>query len=185
VCDSTHKVGEATSVTQSIARDIAGINVTSDELRQGSQQVHMSAQALGEQLEKLTGLARAFKTTRHDIDFAGIRRAHSAWKGRFIELFAGRRKLGTSEITSHRDCALGQWYHGDLDASIKQHPEFAELGRQHEAFHEQALTVAKEWNAGRKSEARAAFTHLMELTRTLFGLLDRLEADIAADEKAA
>lgn len=82
--------------------------------------------------------------------------AHSQWKIRLQGLVAGtnRETLDPEVVGVDNRCALGQWIHGEA----KQYsalPEYADLVKEHAAFHRSAAEVLKVVAAGQGEQARA------------------------------
>ena len=74
------------------------------------------------------------------------------------------------DITSHTDCALGQWYYGEAaqDAAISGHPDYAKLGDFHQQFH----TLTAEAVSLSSSDSDSAQAKISE-AYTLFGQISR------------
>ena len=61
VKDSNERIAQTASVSKSIAVDIAGVNAALGEVRQGGEQVQVSAAELSKLAERLTALVGQFK----------------------------------------------------------------------------------------------------------------------------
>jgi methyl-accepting chemotaxis protein len=60
VDDANERVAQTSAVTQSVARDIAGVSSAGDDINSGSQQVQSSAMELSHLAEQLRGMIQKF-----------------------------------------------------------------------------------------------------------------------------
>jgi len=63
VHDANDRLGQTATVSQSIAKDVAGVSATVDEIRQGNAQVQSSAQALSQLAKQLESMIGKFKVS--------------------------------------------------------------------------------------------------------------------------
>jgi methyl-accepting chemotaxis protein len=176
VQEANMRVGQTTTVTQDLARDIAEVSSVSREINGGSIQVHASGTQLANLVDQLQTVAGHLKTSDMNLNIAAIKKGHSGWKDRLIEMFQERRKLEPHEVTGYKDCAFGKWYYGEDSKALHAHPSFMPMGQCHMQFHSQAKEICQLWNDGRKGEARLKFDQLTDNSRELFKLLDTLDA---------
>lgn len=95
------------------------------------------------------------------LDFKGAIEAHQRWKIRLNDAIEGRSEEVLDPAVVARDdcCALGKWIHGVGGMNFAEHPEFAELRRQHAHFHVCAGHVLILAQSGRKREANEEIVH--------------------------
>ena len=183
VRDANERVAQTATVSKSIAQDIAEISVGSRAISNDSNYLKGHAdvlQSLTGRLKQLVGQFDIGETT----DFAPIKKGHIQWRNRLVEMFEGRQKVASTEVTDHHHCPLGKWYDGEGQQS-KHLPRFRELGAQHQSFHSLVGEIVKLWNGGQPTEAFARFETLMPLTHQLFATMDRLSLDSVSDGAGA
>ena len=174
VQDANERMAQTTAVIQGIARDVAGVSANGREVQAGSDQVKNNASDLSTLVDHLQESVGRFKIPGPGFDLVAIKKGHSDWKTRILDLFEGRRTLAAEEVVGHTTCGFGKWYYSDASADLRANADFRAAGTLHESFHTQAKEAVSLWNAHRQPEARLVFDQMMATTRELFVLLDRL-----------
>jgi hypothetical protein len=81
-----------------------------------------------------------------DFDHAALE--HISWKRRLIDYLSHPDgHLRPSELSSDRNCRLGQWIHGK-GSQYSKFPEYDVLVKQHARFHRQVGGLANGANLG-------------------------------------
>ena len=174
VQDANERMAQTTAVIQGIARDVAGVSANGREVKAGSDQVKENASDLSTLVDQLQESVGRFKIPGPGFDLVAIRKGHSDWKTKILDLFEGRRALAAEEVVGHQTCGFGKWYYSDASSALRGNADFKAAGALHETFHAQAKEAVQLWNGDRRPEARVVFDAMMATTRELFALLDRL-----------
>ncbi|MBF0416695.1 MAG: CZB domain-containing protein [Magnetococcales bacterium] len=95
------------------------------------------------------------------IDFGIARIAHVVWESELEELVQQRRK--TVHLTSHEDCELGLWLHGEGIRELYHLSPIRQLVEIHERFHRAALHLLSIYATGTPEQIE----HEMHLVRSL------------------
>lgn len=105
------------------------------------------------------------------IDPMLILDAHMNYLNRVSDFVEG--SADQPDITSHTDCALGQWYYGEAaqDAAISGHPDYAKLGELHQQFHHlTAEAVSLSGSDSAQAKISEAYTLFGQISRDLLNI---------------
>lgn len=99
--------------------------------------------------------------------------AHMNYLNRVSDFVEG--SADQPDITSHTDCALGQWYYGVAaqDAAIAAHADYGKLGDLHKQFHAltaEAVSLASDDAAAAQAKISEAYTLFGQISRDLLNI---------------
>ncbi|MBF0365546.1 MAG: nitrate- and nitrite sensing domain-containing protein [Oligoflexia bacterium] len=174
VDEAAIRVKENTTVITSIVKDISTMSITSESIKEDSSQLHAIASTLTQDTDELGGLAGSFKTRETKFDVIAIKRGHSDWKNRILDLFEGKKQLAVADVVNHKECKFGKWYYSPEGQRLSHLTDFMALGELHEKFHKQAKSSCEKWHANEKKEAKKIYDEMANTSRELFKLLDKV-----------
>nr|CRH08122.1 Putative methyl-accepting chemotaxis sensory transducer [Candidatus Magnetococcus massalia] len=125
----------------------------------------------------LSKAADAFQTGEPAFNLSDVKKAHLAWLGKLVSVIRGRSKLKPEDVATAKECAFGQWYYGDGQATLSHVPLFQELGNIHQKVHETAREVVRISNEGNQEAAQHELERFNKLRHDLFVKLDALYLD--------
>ena len=103
---------------------------------------------------------------------------HILWKWKVYNMFLGLENLSPDDVSSHKDCRLGQWYFSEKARErFKSHHAYQELDYYHEQVHSSAKDAVVAFNKNNFPQAEA---HLKEIehasNKVLYYLNDLIES---------
>ncbi|GAB6283063.1 MAG: hypothetical protein STSR0008_18180 [Ignavibacterium sp.] len=115
-----------------------------------------------------------FENADKKLDIEFLKTSHKLWRSKFRSFINGDKNIDSSEFTSHRQCKLGQWYYNEGMKNFGKLPDFIELGKVHEKFHDLGveIMIAKEKN--NIIEMNSKYKELDKCTNQIISLLDNL-----------
>jgi len=122
---------------------------------------------------------------RHELPTRDLIRAkadHMIWRKKLADMLLARIVLNPDELASHKNCRLGKWYFGDMDAVVKQHEAFLNLNGPHEKVHALGISAAKAYAAGNYDEALGFVEAVEEPSQLVQDGLDELIAFVGTNE---
>ena len=86
---------------------------------------------------------------------------HISWKWKVYNMFLGLENLSPNDVSSHKDCRLGQWYFSEKTRErFASHNAYRELDRYHEQVHSSARAAVQAFNENNILQANV---HLKEV----------------------
>lgn len=105
---------------------------------------------------------------------------HILWKWRVYNMFLGLEKLSPNDVSSHKECRLGQWYFSEKAvARFGSHPSYRELDRYHEEVHNSAKYAVEAHNNGDRSTAETYLKQIEAASEQVLHYIDDLVQVIA------
>lgn len=96
---------------------------------------------------------------------------HLLWKWRIYNMFLGLEKVDPNNVSSHKDCRLGQWYYDPkIQERFKGLQSFQKLEEHHQLVHSLARDTAKYFNNHQMNDAEESLkklNHASDLVVTL------------------
>lgn len=91
----------------------------------------------------------------HGLDMKVALDAHAAWKARLEAQIHGDagEALNVATVAADRNCALGEWIHGDGKRQFSSYPEYEQLRKAHADFHLCAGSILSDAHAGKTAVA--------------------------------
>lgn len=173
------------NIIQQMSDGVSQLAITADDLSRRTEELnHFSASFnLGnkKQIEssvhiedKSFSKKQTLENTNKKTDIEFLKTSHKLWRSKFRSYINGDKSINASEFMSHRQCKLGQWYYNEGMKKFGKLPDFIELGKVHEKFHELGveIMIAKEKN--NIIEMNSKYKELDKSTNKLISLLDNL-----------
>ncbi len=86
--------------------------------------------------------------------------------------------MESKELSSHRDCILGQWYYTDGLKNFSHIPKMKELEPPHEEIHRVIHNVVDYKQAGDNDKALKEFEKVTPLSAQIVEIIDRIIAKL-------
>ncbi|MBF0339535.1 MAG: CZB domain-containing protein [Magnetococcales bacterium] len=109
------------------------------------------------------------------IDFGVARISHVMWESELEELVQMRRK--TVHLSSHEDCELGMWLHGDGIRELYHLSPVRQLVEVHERFHGAALHLLSSFATDTPEHVETEMHRMRTLSRDIVYLITEAELD--------
>ncbi len=150
-----------------VAHNLRGIAAAALQVRGGATEMAGLAK------DRATLLAR-FDTGAAPFDIGAVKAMHLAWRARLEAVILGHVRLSASEVDNHHQCAFGQWYDGEGQTAMGQHPIFREVGRRHARVHDLAREIVALVGNGRVERISEVMAEFERERVKLFAALDDL-----------
>jgi hypothetical protein len=160
------------------------VSASAEEMSAQVEEVTASAQSLAEMSADLKTLVNQFKLSADEnlaTKINEFKQAHLRWIDRLENMLAGKTSLYESQVDSHKDCMLGQWYYGIRRAEFEQFAEFAAIESPHIRLHEAVSKTVKTYNRGEHKAAEVMLNDARRLSTEIVEALDRLERRVGTD----
>jgi aerotaxis receptor len=93
--------------------------------------------------------------------------------------------LTATQLTSHRDCDLGQWLYSGGMTKYAHIKEMKEMEQQHAQMHETIKTVVHLKETGQLDQIKTAMTAVDRLSEQVVSLLRVVERKVAGHQQHA
>lgn len=103
---------------------------------------------------------------------------HLLWKWRIYNMMLGFEEITLNEVTSHTECALGQWYSGPLPNNVTSLSAYKDLEAPHRQVHDCARRAIEQYQAGNEIELKSIVNELEKASREVVQLLEQLERSV-------
>ncbi len=177
VKEANERVAQTAAVSQTIAKDIAQVSSEGRAMSRDSNHLEDNAAVLRRLGQELNGLVARFQITKNMQDFGPIKKGHLQWRSKLVDMFEGRQKITSADVTDHHQCPFGKWYYGEGGEKMKHLPMYEKVGGHHQAFHGLVAEIVQLWNVNREEDAFDRFRKLMPHTDELFAMLDKLTVE--------
>jgi methyl-accepting chemotaxis protein len=169
---------EQSAVAEEMNRNIVAINQASDQTAATAADTAAAAERMVIEVENLTVAASRFHTSDQGIDLEAAKARHLAWKTRMRSLLDGKTNISLEQATSHRDCALGQWYYGDGLKRFGHLPQMKQLEQPHTELHALVKNIVQLKHQGQTAAAERDYQKLNSLSEKIVRLLDAIGDEI-------
>ncbi len=132
---------------------------------------------IGQKTELLCVKAGQFKISIQG-QLEQAKAAHLAWRSKLMSYLSGELSLDSKELSSHRDCILGQWYYSEGLKNFSYIPEMKELEAPHEEIHQVIHHVVDYKQAGDNDKALKEFEKITPLSARIVEIIDRIIAKL-------
>jgi methyl-accepting chemotaxis protein len=105
---------------------------------------------------------------------ARFKQAHLKWVERVEKMVHEGVMIPRSELVSHRQCALGQWYYTTGQATLGHLSEFQAIEPPHARLHQTAAQAVEAMEAGDKARAEQLLEEMHAISREIVSHLDAL-----------
>jgi methyl-accepting chemotaxis protein len=168
------RADQGLAVTQAISKRASAIADTIGEMAAAALQVHSATRELVQLSDELRARSQEIRVGEAPFDIGAVKTAHLAWRARLESVLQGHERLDASGVANHHQCEFGKWFDGQGRSDLGQHPDFQEIGRQHERVHALARDIVALANQNRVTEADRLMREFEETRRHLFEALNRL-----------
>ncbi|MCA9234392.1 MAG: CZB domain-containing protein [Planctomycetales bacterium] len=171
----SESVNYSATACQEISKSLQTINTALDNANHSVGMSQDASTTLLADVARLHAAGNEFPLPKKPFDATGIRSAHGQWRVKLAEMLAGKRKLATSELADHTQCAFGKWYCGDGQERFGHLPVFRQIEPQHAAVHALAREIFELYQTGELRTAAERLGGFPQLSAKLFASLDELE----------
>lgn len=181
---------------------IQDISNTSNEQREGADQINKAVQQLDQVVQSNAASAEELASTAQELDsysktledtvnffrmgdigsaevegvnFATIRFKHLKWKSRLRAHIEGTERISRDEAVSDHDCELGQWYFADGLDKFGHLDVMKKLADPHKRLHELVREIMDLTEQGNKQKAYDKLGELAPLSDEIVELLHEVE----------
>ncbi len=183
-----HIQQSAGSLQQMMEQAAAGSQQVAASVQEIRGIIHHQTLTLGELAKRAEGMLGAseavelalgkFRLNDDETDFAQqiarFKQAHLKWVERVEKMVHEGVMIPRSELVSHRQCALGQWYYTTGQATLGHLNEFRAIEPPHARLHQTAAQAVEAMEAGDKARAEQLLNELRAISREIVSHLDAL-----------
>lgn len=166
---------EQSQVAGEMDRSINNISVIAKQTAQAAQDTVAATSDIHVQMDKLRELVSQFKFSQQGLDLSAAKTAHLAWKGKLRAFLDGKATLTKQQASSHKDCALGQWYYQEGLKNYGHLHEMRELEPPHTQLHHIIHSIIHAREQGDHAQAERLYSKIEPLSREIVTLLSRIE----------
>lgn len=183
ISQSTSQIAAMTEEQTSAVMEIAERSTTIFDLGTNSQEMaRQTAEIIFDLSKEMDEYRKSFfltniKLTNKDV-IKVAKTDHLLWKWTIYNVLLGIEKMQAQQITSHKECRLGEWYYGTLSDQVKKQLPFQHLEAPHQAVHQYAKVAVNEYGQGHIEKAYEAFQKLEEASNEVVALLVQLEKSL-------
>lgn len=165
---------EQSAAMNEVADFATEVATSSEETLTTAQAADKAIYEMGKQSDKLRRLI-AVKTgnlaAKDTLELA--KTDHLLWKWRIYSMLKGYEHIESSEVTSHHECLLGQWYF-DPHNPLRTDKDFINMDMTHRKVHEYASQAVMEYNNGNAQKARELLLQLEKYSDEIVATIDNL-----------
>ncbi len=133
---------------------------------------------IGQKTELLCVKAGQFKIDNIQGQLEQAKAAHLAWRSKLMSYLSGEINIDSRELSSHRDCVLGQWYYNDGLRDFSHIAEMKELEAPHKEIHQVIHNVVDLKQSGDNDKAMQEFEKITPLSSQIVDIIDRIIAKL-------
>jgi methyl-accepting chemotaxis protein len=170
-----------TAATDAISKNIENISATIQITSRESKAAAAASNAMNGIAEELMAGIGKFKV--HEDATLAINKAKSAhmiFIGKVKSHLDGAVTVDANALPTHLTCAFGKWYQSSGKDSCGQIAAYREIDAPHAQVHELGKQAISAFNSGNKEKAFKLCAQMEENSMKLVGILDQLNAMIAA-----
>ncbi len=173
------------NIIQQMSDGITQLAITADDMSRRTEELNHFTGTFNLGDKKLVGFSsykenksysktKNFESTNKELDVEFVKTNHKLWRSRFRKLIDGDENIDPSEFMSHRQCKLGQWYYGEGMKNFGKLPEFIELGKVHERFHDLGVEIMYAKEKNNILEMNSKYKEFDKNTNRIISLLNSL-----------
>lgn len=127
----------------------------------------------------------AFNSNTNDLPFSLIVLKHLNWTTKVRALMDGKIQAEGVALADHKSCELGKWLEKEAKTykGLTEHPEFAELVKNHEQVHDVVRIVFRQIKSLTKHELEDYYNQLIDYSNALINNLVSLRKFINKGER--
>lgn len=142
---------EQAAAIDEVSNRMLKISNLQEEIREYSQNTSNDIHLLGKEINRF----RNDIISNNNVQLSSIallqlsKADHILWKWRVYNMFLGLESINPSDVSSHKDCRLGQWYTNSRTKERFGHlQDYRDLDQYHARVHESAKYAAEAYAAG-------------------------------------
>ncbi|RUL53982.1 globin-coupled sensor protein [Lysinibacillus antri] len=109
---------------------------------------------------------------------------HILWKWKVYNMFLGLEKLQPGDVSSHKECRLGKWYHSEKTRErFGQQKSYIELDHYHEQVHYFAKEAVTQYTHGNIEQAESCLKEIEVASEQVLYYLNDLIQNISNEAK--
>lgn len=166
---------EQSQVATEMDRSINNISSIAKQTTHDAQNTVSATSDIHIQMDNLRSLVSQFNFLQDGVDLSAAKAAHLAWRGRLRAFLDGQAALSLEQASSHKDCALGQWYYSEGLEKYGHLNEMQELEHPHAHLHNIIRQIIELREQGQQAEAEALYEKVDPLSKEIVTLLSRIE----------
>ncbi|OKL37828.1 methyl-accepting chemotaxis protein [Domibacillus mangrovi] len=183
ISQSTSQIAAMTEEQTSAVMEIAERGTAIFDLGTNSQDMaKQTAEIIFDLSKEMDEYRKSFFVTNiklTDKDIIKVAKTdHLLWKWKVYNVLLGIEKMQTEQITSHKECRLGEWYYGILSDQVKNQLPYQHLEAPHRAVHQYAKEAVSEYEQGHVDKAQEVFGKLEKASSEVIALLVQLEKSL-------
>lgn len=137
----TTAIENIASVSEENSAAVEEVSASAEEMSEQVEEVTASAESLAEMAQKLQEIVLTFKLSeklKEDkiAEITSFIYEHTQLANNAEDMHKNGTKVKLTDLTNHRNCAMGKWYYGVGGREFGQNPDFAALKVDHKQFHE-------------------------------------------------
>ncbi|MFC6439476.1 methyl-accepting chemotaxis protein [Bowmanella sp. JS7-9] len=160
------KVGTDTSVAS-----VNSLQEANAELSQGIEELGQTYKAVSSAFGNMQALISG-SVNQGFVDL--VKLDHVVWKAKVYETALGKNNMRPEEFTSHSDCRLGRWCHGEGKTKFGSNNAFKKLDEPHKQVHQQGIDGLRAAANGDFHAAVQHFTRMEQASDEVMRLLSSL-----------
>jgi methyl-accepting chemotaxis protein len=168
---------EQSQVAKEMDANILHISNIAEKTNVAARSSVVATERISEYIIGLHTEMQQFKTHESGVDLSKAKVAHLAWRTKLRKYLDGHGSLTMAEATSHKDCALGQWYYGEEAEPYKSLPSMIKIEEPHQLMHEKIREIIQSREAGDSENAEQAYIVVNELSGKVVQCLDKIEEE--------
>jgi methyl-accepting chemotaxis protein len=181
--DMTHQIAaaaeEQTTVSEEINQNVVRVVEISAETAGHADHSKSASHSVADLAVEMQEMVGSFHVGAGALDLSHAKTAHLAWRTRLREFLDGKQSLTVDEATSHKHCALGEWYYGEGLRRYGGIEAMKQLAEPHEALHALVKEIIGLKEQGRRNEAERAYLQVADLSARIVSLLEEIERQAA------
>jgi methyl-accepting chemotaxis protein len=186
--DAYESIENISSISEENSAAAEEVSATVEEVSAQVEEVTASAQSLAGLAEALSVAVAQFKLSKEQsavIQIELFKQSHLRWVSRLNDMLAGRSSIQESDLDTHIECTLGQWYYQRGRSDFGRMPEFVEMEAPHIRLHEACRDAVSAYNQGDLRAAEKCVKEVQYLSHEVVNYLDQLEERVGekADER--
>ncbi|MGG3451815.1 methyl-accepting chemotaxis protein [Domibacillus aminovorans] len=183
ISQSTSQIAAMTEEQTSAVMEIAERSTAIFDLGTHSQEMaRQTAEIIFDLSKEMDEYRKSFFVTNIKLTAKDVIKVaktdHLLWKWKVYNVLLGIEKVQSEQITSHKECRLGEWYYGTLSDQVKKQLPFQQLEEPHQAVHHYAKEAMREYEQGYIEKAYESFRKLEEASSEVIALLIQLEKSL-------
>ncbi len=166
---------EQTATTSEISGSMLSITDIATTVSRNAHESSLDASKLNGLAESVLSTLVGFKIEENvELCLKKAKSAHMIFTGKIKAHLSGGATLDPNALPTHQTCVFGRWYQSKGKDACGHVSAFREIDAPHARVHELGKQAVQAYNAGDRAKANQFCAEMMEQSRTLIGILERL-----------